>query len=685
MRVLPPRTIPELQLQNEIVAYSREMIEKHAGERRKLRSSAQWDALRDPLIRFIKNSFYPSVLKCCSPLNARLVSREEFAEYRIENVLFESMLGWEVNATVYLPKKEGIYPGVVCPTGHSSKTMASYQTSAQIFARNGYIAVSFDPPGCVGEKAYMNDHFTNGVIGYLTGIWSNSYFVADAIRCIDYLETRQDVDTGPGVTLTGVSGGGSTSIYASLLDDRVKFVAPVCCLSEHEAIHFKDLYTGCPEAFGPGYIGHGIDYVDLIAVQAPKPCLIVGGMLDEVLDYRSTQRLFQDIQSVYRLYQAENELGLFLQQDSGHAYTAAMANEVVLWMNRIIKREDRQPLQIGENDIELQYPDKLKCHPSNDVNMFSINRSEAQRLEISRSYPDSEHMRPHLISKAAEVLGIDADSFCFDSVWEEENPPVRWAHQLQQIDIVKEDMHIPGLLYKRVLSSMTKVPDRRRPAMLFIDEDGKWKGFSQGYLSKAGRFLERKDQENEPMILSIDISGLGELKPQPTAYDMASWNDIERILTYLSISNGKPVMGLRIRDALRALHYLKARGDVDPDRIIIGGRGLGALVALHTALFAEKTDHLILWDMLINYKAMTESFPFSWPQSIIIPNILKNYDLQDLLQAIPCKKTIINPLDAQKNPISHEKASVIYKSGINLFAQTDEGKAKEIFISRVLE
>jgi hypothetical protein len=40
--------------------------------------------------------------------------------------------------------------------------MDNYYIPAQMFATNGYIAVSFCPPGCSGELAYRNDHFING-------------------------------------------------------------------------------------------------------------------------------------------------------------------------------------------------------------------------------------------------------------------------------------------------------------------------------------------------------------------------------------------------------------------------------------------------------------------------------------------------------------------------------------------
>ena len=687
MRLLTSKTLPELQLQKEIIKQCREKIGIQAEKRRGISNIDEWNVIKDSLIEHIKSSFHSSVLNRTNPLNVREVSRHDCGEYRVENVLFESMPGWDVNATVYTPKAPGIYPGIVCPTGHSSKTGESYQVSAQVFARNGYIAISFDPPGCAGEIGYMNNHFSNGLIGYLTGIWSNTHFVIDAIRCMDYLETRQDIAMNSGMAVTGVSGGGCTSIYTALVDDRVNFFAPVCCLAEHESIHFSDLYTSCPEQFGPNFIKEGLDYVDLLAVQVPKPCLIVAGQKDEVFDYRSTKRLYHELERIYKLYGAQDNLGLYIQEDSGHAYTIEMANEVVGWMNRIIKKQDVAPIPIKKEDVKIQSADLLKCYPAQKANMFTINRDEGRRLKEDRILKQGRENRKYLIQKAKEILGLENQKGLYLKVEEEKNPPTRWAHQLQKVDIEIEDgVHVPGLLYKRAVSTIDKGLKRKRPALLFVDEAGKWKGFHQGaYLSRAGRFLEMEDDPNEPMILSIDVSGLGELSPQPTSYDMASWNDIERILTYLSVACGMPVMGLRIRDALAALEYLRNRNDVDHDQIMIAGRGMGAIVALHTALFAGEVKKLILWEMLINYQSMTERFPFHWPQSIIIPGILKYYDLEDIMGAVCCEdKVLINPLDAAKMIVSIQEIEKIYNKDVKTFVVMEEVQAGNILVNQII-
>ncbi len=641
----------ESMLQNEVVSACRDSLSLGAKRRKSINSVSDWVSWREDILRVIRSAFPSAIFERNNELNARIVSRFEFDHFCIENVLFESLPGWEVNGTVYLPKDRGIYPGVVCPTGHSTKTGENYQRPAQVFARNGYIAISFDPPGCAGEIAYLNDHFTNGLIGYLTGFWSQTHFVIDAIRCIDYLLTRDDVDAEAGISITGVSGGGVTSFFTALLDERVAFMAPVCCLNEHESIHLTDLYTSCPEQFGPGYISAGIDYVDYISAISPRPCLIMGGKNDEVFDYRSTVRLFEEVKNVYKMAGYQDHCGLYIDEESGHAYSLNMANYAVNWMNKFIKKSNKSAKDITEEQIYIIEKEKLLCHPTNSVNMFTINRDLAIKLKNDR-----KNKRNDLHPIIENLLNVSADVKPMNVRKKSDSHRV-WHALVEEIDIQPDsETNLPGLM-------ITHVEDKSpNPGMLWIDEHGKWSALRHdGFLCQALRIFSDDCLPEQPRILSLDVSGFGSLTPEPTAYDLAGWNDIERILTYLSIANCKPIMGLRVRDALCGLDYLKSRPEVDINKIIVGGRGIGAIIALHASCLRHEVKRVICMDMLSHYGAMTEEFPFSWRQSIIIPNILKFYDLPELISClVNANVYVINPLSAQKALISQEYADSLY-------------------------
>ena len=217
------------------------------------------------------------------PLNARIVGRGEGNGFRYENVLFESHPGWEVNATVYLPLTfDQPCPAVVVPVGHSGKQFESYQLPCQYFARAGFVAITFDPPGVAGEKQPGNDHFYDGVRCHLTGDTSSRYFVGDVLRAMDYLEKRDEVDPSHGFACTGVSGGGHSSIFAGLLDDRVTAVAPSCCMAPQRSLVLERSYSSCPETLMPGRLRDGLDDSDLLCALAPRPVLLMAGQGDEV-------------------------------------------------------------------------------------------------------------------------------------------------------------------------------------------------------------------------------------------------------------------------------------------------------------------------------------------------------------------------------------------------------------------
>ncbi|MCM8775701.1 MAG: hypothetical protein NC930_05065, partial [Candidatus Omnitrophica bacterium] len=91
-----------------------------------------------------------------------------------------------MNAHLCIPDGKGPFPAVIFPTGHSAKVNSHYQLPPVLFALNGFIAITFDSPG-QGEKAPGSDHFNQGIACTLTGLWSETFFLMDALHAIDYL------------------------------------------------------------------------------------------------------------------------------------------------------------------------------------------------------------------------------------------------------------------------------------------------------------------------------------------------------------------------------------------------------------------------------------------------------------------------------------------------------------------
>ena len=121
---------------------------------------------------------------------------------------------------------------------------------------------------------------------------------------------------------------------------------------------------------------------------------------------------------------------------------------------------------------------------------------------------------------------------------------------------------------------------------------------------------------------------------------------------------------MRIRDGLSGLAYLRARKDIDPDRIIIGGHGMGGIVALHVAAIDGKTAGVFANELLASFDLLATAESYAWSHEDFLPNVIKFYDIPDLVAALSMPTMLINPLDAAKRPLSTDRAKVVYSAAL---------------------
>lgn len=97
-----------------------------------------------------------------SPLNARVTKSFSRDGYRVENVIYESLPGFYVTANLYVPTTgQAPYPALLGVAGHSAngKASATYQHVWISLARRGFVVLAFDPPG-QGERSATFDEET---------------------------------------------------------------------------------------------------------------------------------------------------------------------------------------------------------------------------------------------------------------------------------------------------------------------------------------------------------------------------------------------------------------------------------------------------------------------------------------------------------------------------------------------
>ncbi|MCC6444953.1 MAG: acetylxylan esterase [Armatimonadetes bacterium] len=570
------------------------------------------------------------------PVRAVEVSRHAGEGFRLENFLFDSFPGWQVNASVFVPLDYAPpYPAVVIPVGHSGKQFEDYQLPAQLFARCGFLAVLFDPPGQSGERQPGNDHFADGVRSYLVGESSSRYFVADALRCIDYLASRSDTDLSRGVAMTGVSGGGATTTLAALLDDRIAVSGPSCCLSPLSDLDITQCYAGCPETHPWRRYAEGVDEVDLLCAASPKPTLLMAGESDKVFRIEDTRRLAGEVKGFYQAARAPERFE-FYPDRAGHCYSLRQARRFARFMNLwLLDHPDRPLPDLPDSAFRMLPYEELRCRPCLDVHIRSLTLDRAVGLAESRS-------RSRLQEAARAVAGAKEETPAPEAV---AGRPFRvWTHFWQQLLLKPEQgIEMPAtFLYAEKSPAAT---------LLHFDDAGRNRLlYRNGPLATAARFIDRERQGFN--IFAVDVRGWGDSAPAMYPYELAGWGSIDRCLAYMSAALGDPIMSMRIRDGLAALACLRSRPEAAGKPIAVSGCGLGGLVALHVAAIDGKVDACVLWDSLVSFQALLEAENYVWPADAFLPQALLHYDLPELAASLPLRVKILRPLDGTGNPLS---------------------------------
>ena len=255
-----------------------------------------------------------------TPLNARVEGTVQCEGFRLENIIFESQPGVYVTAHLAIPtgttgvspvagsdksvaspknvphRGSGTHaaspvafrpPVVLMPLGHSDTGILNprYAAHLAMAARAGFAAFAWDPIS-QGERRQAADkkfdytdncsteHTRLGARGWLVG-WNFARFrIWDAVRAIDYVESRSDLDCSK-LGIMGTSGGGTMSAYMQAFDPRIKVAFPNCYVSSlREVIGAR----GCHDAeqFFWNMLPNGFNHAAILAMGQPRVALATG-------------------------------------------------------------------------------------------------------------------------------------------------------------------------------------------------------------------------------------------------------------------------------------------------------------------------------------------------------------------------------------------------------------------------
>ena len=646
------------ELTRHLVSRAVDRLHRRDRERERLLDAGHWRELGEAVRDHVSAAFGPMPFADTgTAVDARLLSRHETRHCGIENVLFESFPGWEVNASVFVPHGEGPFPAVVLPVGHSGKQHAAYQIPAQAFASLGFLAVLFDPPGQDSEKQPGNDHFADGVRTYLTGHSSNRYFVLDALRCIDYLATRADVDLSHGVGMSGVSGGGHTTLFATLFDDRIACQGPSCCLNRMADHPVGDLYAPCPEGLWWNRIGAGVDEVDVLLAGMPTPTLLMAGRHDEVFHIEWSRSLAALCADAFRAAD-RGERFEFFEDDAGHDYTLAQVRRLTAWMNRWLLGEPGRPVPaLDPAEFPMLPYAHLRCHPAPVENMYTLNAALAHRQAARLP----ERLDAAALADAVRAVTGTAGG---PARWSEGEPFQLWSqHYREALAVTTDGLSMPASVLR------PRPPAGAGAMVVYVGDRGRQAALERnGLAARLSAMFERTPGAVLPELVVADLPGWGESRPALAPFAAAGWGGMDRILSYLACAIGDGLLAVQTRALVELARAVASECGGAPLALV--GRGLGGAAALLAAALlrdpaaepeAAPLSLVAALDFPARFLDLATEPEYRWPAAAFLPNALRHLDLPLVARSLAVHHLLLaNPLDAQRRPLPAPEAAEVF-------------------------
>ena len=156
--------------------------------------------------------------------------------------------------------------------------------------------------------------------------------VYDALRAVDYLFSRSDVDSTRIATM-GLSMGSTMAWWLAALDTRISVCVDLCCLTDfHALLESRGLDEHGVYYYVPSLLKH-FTTADIVALIAPRAHLGLAGNHDRLTPVKGLDRIDAAVSRVYREL-GSTEKWQLLRYEIGHFETAQMRAEVLSFLHR---------------------------------------------------------------------------------------------------------------------------------------------------------------------------------------------------------------------------------------------------------------------------------------------------------------------------------------------------------------
>ncbi|MEE1944651.1 acetylxylan esterase [Pedobacter sp. KR3-3] len=607
----------------------------------KLNNALQTQAGTQAYIQSVRNKFRHLLgqLPSKANLQAQINGTIQQDGYRIEKIVYQSFENHHVTSNLYVPDGKGKFPAVLLFCGHedAAKATESYQKTAILLAKNGFVVFVVDPisqservqlvdeQGKALTRGSTTEHTLLNLSSNLLGSSVAAYELLDNFRAMDYLCSRPEVDANK-IGCAGNSGGGMQTIYFAAFDERVKVIVPCSYLaSRAHTFETTGAADGCAQIPNEGLLG--LEMADYLIAAAPKPILVLAGRYD-FIDYGGVLQSFTDLEKVYRRLGASAKLSLFTFDD-GHGISKPKRERAVQWFRqwfyndaKPVKEEDWPTL--SEQELWATAKGKVSLSYPNETNIVAQNLKIFEQQQQSRTafaqLPLAEKK-----AKISDLLGLKSVTATISL--EQKGKVKAGSLEFEKI-ILRQANQLPmPLLVHYPVQKAKKV-------VIWLSDQGKNK------LADSLANLQANVEADVALILA-DVRGMGETTDKAELNDPKYFNREYRN-ALLALHIGQPLIGQRTTDVLNLIAMIKNDANLKDASIEINAVGQLVPVALHVAMLVPQLTKLNLDQAPPAYEQFLHEPLAKDRYGLVIPNVLSYYDLPQLVQWIGPEKVQVH-------------------------------------------
>jgi len=574
----------------------------------------EWNAHREHVRRRLLYMVGLDPLPTRTPLNATVTRTLDKKDFTVECLHYQSLPDFLVTANLYLPKKRsGPLPTIIYLCGHAGGPAGSkghYRHHPIWYAQNGYACLIVDPiqhSEIPGRHRYT--HRGKGWENFSTGYTPAGIEIWNAVRALDYLESRAEIDKGR-IGITGRSGGGTFSYFTAAVDERIKVV-----VSDHATytlcnhITADTLRTHCDCNFFVNV--YGIDSVDYCALIAPRPLLSQCSTDDGCFPPKGYRDFYQRMRRVYELYDQPERFQM-VDVPGPHKDFPQFQSNAMNFFNRWL-RDKQTDLNVNRKAVLKAIPKEAEprvwADPEKPPTEFineKIDRllvpTYERRYAGGTSPPVDRHAMTRLL---AENVFVN---------WPTSKCPLR-----------------AELLDERTTAGV------KRLRYLFESEQGLKILAEISLPSKMGAsphaILWISDGPEDPLTDDVEKlrSKLPVVRVYPRGLHGSRWDRKIDIFVRRALSvTGRTLDSTRVYDALRAIDLLQAVRHGCGERMTVVGTGKLGVLGLYAAMMDGRIRRVALHAPTLSHY-----------DSPILPNVLRYTDVPMTASYLPPTELVI--------------------------------------------